>query len=95
MLINNIIIKPKLTEKSLKNTKNMMYAFEVAKKANKNQIKQAVETLYKVEVAYVQTAIKKGKERRVGKSRLVKKLPDKKIAYIALNKGKIDIFPQE
>ena len=60
-----IIIKPLVTEKSTHQqaTRNT-YAFEVAAKANKIQIKDAVERLYDVKVADVRTMNRKGKPRR-------------------------------
>ncbi len=64
----NIIIKPLVTEQGMHfaNTKNA-YSFEVNKKANKIQIRNAVERLYKVKVTDVRTANVKGKPRRRGR----------------------------
>jgi large subunit ribosomal protein L23 len=64
----NIIIKPLVTEQGMHfaNTRNA-YSFEVNKKANKIQIRNAVERLYKVKVTDVRTANVKGKPRRRGK----------------------------
>jgi large subunit ribosomal protein L23 len=61
----NVIIKPLVTEKSthLQNTQNA-YAFQVHHKANKQQIRQAVEKLYSVKVVEVRTMTRKGKPRR-------------------------------
>ena len=60
-----VIIKPLITEKTnhQQNVRNT-YAFEVQLDANKNQIKNAVESLYKVKVLDVRTAVRKGKPRR-------------------------------
>jgi len=65
----NIIIKPLVTEQGMHfaNTKNA-YSFEVNKKANKIQIRGAVERLYSVKVTDVRTANVKGKPRRRGRS---------------------------
>ena len=65
----NIIIKPLVTEQGMHfaNTKNA-YSFEVNKKANKVQIRGAVERLYSVKVTDVRTANVKGKLRRRGRS---------------------------
>jgi len=67
MDIRNIIKKPIVTEKaaSLKEQSNK-YTFAVDKDANKFQIKQAVETLFKVKVESVHTATYVGKEKRMG-----------------------------
>ena len=61
----NIIIKPLITEKSTHqaNTRNT-YAFQVAPKAAKGEIKLAIEKLYNVKVADVRTLTRKGKARR-------------------------------
>lgn len=64
-----IIIRPLVTEQTMHfaNVRNA-YSFEVNRKANKIQIKEAVERLYNVKVEDVRTANRKGKLRRKGKS---------------------------
>ncbi len=61
----SIIIKPLITEKGtrLQETGNS-YSFEVARGANKHQIKDAVEKIYDVKVSSVRTMNRKGKPRR-------------------------------
>ena len=63
-----IIVKPLITEQSMHfaNSKGA-YSFEVNKKANKIQIRNAVERLYNVKVTDVRTANRKGKPRRRGR----------------------------
>ena len=51
----DIIIKPVITEKSMDELQNGKYTFKVAKNANKIEIKKAVEALFGVEVAKVNT----------------------------------------
>jgi large subunit ribosomal protein L23 len=65
---HNIIIRPLITEQGMHfaNTRNA-YSFEVNKKANKIQIRNAVERLYSVKVLGVRTANVKGKPRRRGR----------------------------
>ncbi|TSA53933.1 MAG: 50S ribosomal protein L23 [Planctomycetaceae bacterium] len=65
----NIIIKPLVTEQGMHfaNTKSA-YSFEVNKRANKTQIKNAVERIYNVKVQKVRTANRKGKQRRKGRT---------------------------
>ncbi len=94
MKVDEILIKPVVTEKAsvLANTKTYMFMTNI--KANKNQIKEALEKLYKVKVDYVKIMIRKGKTRKVGRKMSIKKLPDRKIAFIKLSEGKIDLFPQ-
>ncbi|HHT9154189.1 MAG TPA: 50S ribosomal protein L23 [Candidatus Tripitaka sp. YC43] len=65
MDIYQIIRKPLHTEKSVTDRdKQDAYHFEVDRKANKIQIKEAIEKLFKVEVLKVRTMNKRGKPRR-------------------------------
>jgi large subunit ribosomal protein L23 len=65
----NIIIRPLVTEQGVHfaNTKGA-YSFEVNRKANKDQIRNAVEKTYSVKVLKVNTANRKGKYRRRGRN---------------------------
>ena len=65
----SIIIRPLITEQGIHfaNVKGM-YSFEVDKRANKQQIKKAVENIYSVKVTKVRTANQKGKHRRRGRT---------------------------
>ena len=66
--LENILVKPVLTEKLSVATENYnTYGFKVDLKANKNQIKQAVETLYNVKVLSVRTSVLPGKMKRAGR----------------------------
>jgi len=94
MRINDVIIAPILTEKATNLVKNQVYMFEVHLKATKYQIKEVLEKLYSVEISNIRTMIRKGKIRKVGKKMISKKITDKKIAFVEVVKGKIDIFPQ-
>lgn len=81
-----IIKRPVITEKStwLKE-KNREICFEVKPDANKIEIKEAVEQLFKVKVNHVRIVKKKGKMRRVGRNQGMTK--DWKKAYVQLKKG--------
>jgi large subunit ribosomal protein L23 len=69
MDIRSVIKKPILTEKaSVLKEKNNRYTFVVDKEANKFQIKQAIETLFNVNVKSVRTLNYKGKSKKVGTS---------------------------
>lgn len=63
MTAHDIILKPVLTEKSYAGIQNKVYTFVVAQDANKIQIAKAVEELFGVEVARVNTLNVKGKIR--------------------------------
>ncbi len=86
MRVQEIIRRPLITEKSteLRDEKNVI-AFEVARGANKIQVKRAVETQFKVKVAEVRIANVHGKVRRQG--RFVGRRPDWKKAYVRLVEG--------
>ncbi len=81
-----VIIKPVITEKStwLKD-KNRDICFEVAPKANKIEIKEAVEKLFDVKVKSVRTVKKKGKTRRMGRN--IGRTKNWKKAYVTLKEG--------
>ena len=81
-----IIRSPVITEKGLgvKETEGTL-VFEVAVKATKTEIKQAVQSIFKVKVDSVRTANFAGKERRRGKFAGYR--PDWKKAYVRLKAG--------
>ncbi len=61
-----VIKRPLVTEKATYHAnENGRYSFVVDRKATKDDIKRAVEALYKVKVVGVQTQVRKGKERRL------------------------------
>lgn len=91
---NIILIKPILTEKATKLSSENKYMFQVNIKANKHQIKNALERIYLVKVGSVNVYKRKGKVVKKGKKQVQKKLPDTKVAYISLKEGKLDIFPK-
>jgi large subunit ribosomal protein L23 len=81
-----IIVGPLITEKStLLKEKNGVLAFRVERRANKVEIRQAVEKLFKVKVAWVRTQNAHGKPKRVG--RFAGRRPDWKKAYVRLKPG--------
>lgn len=81
-----VIRRPLITERAMtvKEVENTL-VFEVAVKATKTEVKQAVEALFKVKVASVRTANYAGKERRRG--RFTGYRPDWKKAYVRLAEG--------
>ena len=81
-----IILRPVITEKStVLKERNREVCFEVAPKANKTEIKKAVEHLFKVKVESVRTQAKHGKERRLGRSS--GRTKDWKKAFVRLKEG--------
>jgi large subunit ribosomal protein L23 len=86
MNIHDILQRPLITEKSnmIKEASNKV-SFIVAPAANKQQIKAAVEALFKVKVEAVQTAIIRGKIKRMG--RYTGKRANYKKAVVTLKEG--------
>lgn len=84
--VYDVLRRPLITEKGMgvKEVENTL-VFEVALKATKTEVKQAVETLLKVKVVGVRTATVEGKERRRGKFTGYR--PDWKKAYVRLREG--------
>lgn len=87
----DIIVRPVVTEKSMDLLADNKYTFIVDKRANKTEIKNAIEQIFKVEVAKVYTMNIKGKPKRMG--RFEGKRPDRKKAVVSLKAGqKIRLF---
>lgn len=91
MDVYRVLKKPLITEKSTSLLADNKYTFEVDVKANKTEIKQAVESIFKVKVLKVNTMRVKGKLKRV---RMIKgRTPERKKAIVTLKAGdKIEIF---
>jgi large subunit ribosomal protein L23 len=90
----SLIRKVLITEKGtgLREKQNQ-YAFEVARDANKIEIKQAIEKIFSVKVADVRTMQMHGKEKRQG--RFVGRRNDWKKAIVTLKPDqKIELFEQ-
>lgn len=82
MLAQDVIIRPLLTEKGYDGIADKKYSFIVAKSANKTEIKLAVEKLFGVQVASVNTVNCKGKLKRMGRNQGY--TPDYKKAIVQL-----------
>lgn len=86
-----VLLRPIITEKTTVLTGADKYVFEVDIRANKNQIKEAVQIAFNVRVAEVNTMVMKGKPKRFG--RRVVDRPDWKKAVVTLVPGdKIELF---
>ena len=66
-IAQDIILKPVITERSMDDLQTGKYTFKVATDANKTEIKKAVEQLFDVKVAKVNTLNVNGKAKRVGR----------------------------
>lgn len=92
--IYDVIKSPCLTEKGnlLQETQNKV-VFEVDPRANKIEIKKAVESLFNVTVSKVTTSNMTGKQKRVG-AKSTGRTSDWKKAYITLAEGKINFLDE-
>jgi large subunit ribosomal protein L23 len=90
--VYDIVTSPLITEKgTLVNAAGNQVVFQVRRDANKEEIRRAVETLFKVKVNKVRTLTMLGKTRRVGRN--VGRRPAWKKAYVTLAEGqRIDFF---
>ena len=86
----DVIIAPVVSEKSYNLIDSGKYTFEVDPRSNKTEIKQAIEHIFKVEVASVNTMNRQGKTRRTKFG--IGKRKDTKRAIVTLKSGSIDIF---
>ena len=84
---NQIIRRPLVTEKStmMRDARHNILAFEVDSKANKIQVKSAIEELFKVKVEEVRLFNVRGKIKRMG--RYQGKRRDWRKAYVRLKEG--------
>ena len=69
MTAYDIIIRPIITERAMAASAEKKYVFEVAKNAGKIEIKKAVEEIFGVKVAAVNTVTMRGKAKRLGAAR--------------------------
>ena len=81
----DVLIRPLVTEKTSGMMQDNKYTFEVALKATKTEIRQAVETIFKVKVIDVKTIRVGGKVKRMGAS--VGRTSDYKKALVKLAEG--------
>jgi len=89
----SIILRPVVSEKSYGLLDNGVYTFVVDPRASKIEISQAVETIFNVRVAKVNTLNRKGKRKRNRKSQTFGSRPDTKRAIVTLAPGgRIDLF---
>lgn len=88
----DIIIKPVVSEATTIMMEENKYTFEVLKKANKIEIKDAVEKAFGVEVQSVRTMIVKGKLKRQGRTQGRRKTWKKAIIKLTDDSKQIELF---
>ncbi len=79
---HDIILRPVLTEKGYDGIADKRYVFEVEIGANKTEIKQALEAVFPIKVARVNTLRTMGKMKRQGRTQ--GRTPEVKKAYVTL-----------
>lgn len=88
-----ILRKPLVTEKSMARQQQSVYTFLVDMKANKTQIRSAIEKVYNVKVDGVRTVGVKGKYKRMKNMLMEGRRRDWKKAYVTLKEGyRLDII---
>jgi large subunit ribosomal protein L23 len=96
MRLNNVVIKPLITEKSVNKASDNRYTFKVDLKASKHSVANEIKRMYNVDVIDVKTMVMPGKQRRILKTRLYSKTNNWKKAVVKVKDGQsIDVFPKE
>ena len=98
MELIEIILGPKITEKTIVLSSKGKYTFLINKKSSKNQIKKALKKIYKVDPIKINIIKRKGRKKvtptKIGL--IIKKRKTEKIAIVTLKKGqKIEGFQVE
>ena len=89
----DVILKPVVSEKSYALLDENTYTFIVDPDANKTEIKEAIQAIFSVRVANVNTLHRKGKRKRNRKTFTFGSRPDTKRAIVTLVEGQtIDLF---
>ena len=88
----DIIIRPLITEKSMDDSEFIRYTFEVAKNANKIEIKNAVEEIFDVKDEKVATMNMNGKMKRMGRFEGRRKNWKKAIVKLTEDSKAIEFF---
>ncbi len=92
----HVIIRPVITERSMRDANSGKFTFLVGRDSDKNQIKKIIEQTYNVHVVSVVTVTTKGKVKRVGTRRVEKTMTPVKKAVVGLKSGeKIGLFDIE
>jgi len=93
MDLSNVLKRPLITEKASILMGQNRYVFVVDRQATKQEIKKAVEKIFKVKVISVQVILVKGKNRRFLRTRKLLRETDWKKAIVTLKEGdKIDLL---
>ncbi|MCL1802442.1 MAG: 50S ribosomal protein L23 [Eubacteriaceae bacterium] len=88
----DILVRPIITERSIADAEKKKYTFEVNRKANKYQIKDAVQDAFKVKVVKVNTMNMRGKKKRQGRTEGYTPAWKKAIVTLSQDSDEIKLF---
>ena len=88
----DIIRKPVISERSMADAQNKKYTFKVDVRANKTQVRDAVEEIFDVEVKKVNIMNVKGKEKRMGRNKGMTAATKKAIVTLTDDSKEIEFF---
>lgn len=83
----SVIVRPRVTEKSVGQSEQNVYTFEVKRSANKFEVSKAIQALYKVTPVKINIVNKRPAQRLVGSRNRMKQVSGMKKAYVYLKKG--------
>ncbi|MDO4772406.1 MAG: 50S ribosomal protein L23 [Bacillota bacterium] len=90
--VYDVVIRPVITEHAMGLTGERKYTFEVDKRANKAEVKKAIEKIFDVEVEKVNTIVVKGKPKRQGRSFGYRRTWKKAIIKLTPESKDIELF---
>ena len=88
----DVVLRPIISEKSMDDTQEKKYTFQVAKTANKTQVKQAIEEIFDVEVEKVNIMNCRGKLKRMGRYAGMTASTKKAIVKLTEDSQEIEFF---
>jgi large subunit ribosomal protein L23 len=88
----DVVIRPVITETSMMGMSEKKYTFEVNRNANKTEVKDAIESIFGVKVASVNTMNVKGKKKRMGRNEGFRRSWKKAIVKLAADSKEIEFF---
>ncbi len=88
----DIIRKPVISERSMADAENKKYTFKVDVRANKTQVRDAIEEIFDVEVKKVNIMNVKGKEKRMGRNKGMTAATKKAIVTLTDDSKEIEFF---
>ena len=90
--VYDVILRPVITERSMDSVADKKYVFEVARQANKIEIRNAIEEIFKVKVFSVNTMHVRGKEKKQGMTKGFTSARKKAIVRLTEDSKPIEIF---